>query len=280
MLKKQNLNLKSVTITAKEKVCMMEEVNCNPEYCQYANGYYDRINNGLKDIAHKYNDYGRENIEKIAQKYKLCPFELALDLTHLSDIVICDYNYVFDPKVYLKRYFDVTKTDFTFLIDESHNLVDRARSMYTKTLNQEAFLELTQIIGKKNKRIAYTLKEINEYFKEKEKEVQKLEDYTSVDKDVPLELCEILSSFIKQSDEYLSRSKEENKELLELYFDARAFVSIADIYDSNFKTIHTKNFTGVEVKLFCANPSKVITEKMKKAKSNIVFSATLIPMNY
>lgn len=280
LMRKKDLNLKSVTITAKEKICKMEEVNCNPEYCPYANGYFDRINNSLKDILAKYNDYSKENIEKISEEYILCPFELSLDLTNLSDVIICDYNYVFDPRVYLKRFFDTKTTNYTFLIDEAHNLVDRAREMYSATLNEEKFIKVKKLISKKDKRITRVIKEIQSYFEDKLEDLTTVDENDLVESEAPLELCEILSSFIKFVDEYLARTNEENEELMDLYFDVYSFLSISDFYDKNYTTIYIKTFNGMTIKIYCVNPQKVIEEKMKKAKSNIIFSATLIPMDY
>lgn len=280
LMRKKDLNLKAVTITAKEKICKMDEVNCNPEYCPYANGYFDRINNSLKDILAKYNDYSKDNIEKISEEYMLCPFELSLDLTNLSDVIICDYNYVFDPRVYLKRFFDTKTTDYIFLIDEAHNLVDRAREMYSATLNEEKFVKVKKLISKKDKRITKVIKEIQSYFEDKLEDLTTLDENDLVESEAPLELCEILSSFIKFVDEYLARTNEENEELMDLYFDVYSFLSISDFYDKNYTTIYTKTFNGMTIKIYCVNPQKVIEEKMKKAKSNIIFSATLIPMDY
>ena len=280
LMRKKDLNLKAVTITAKEKICKMDEVNCNPEYCPYANGYFDRINNSLKDILAKYNDYSKDNIEKISEEYMLCPFELSLDLTNLSDVIICDYNYVFDPRVYLKRFFDTKTTDYTFLIDEAHNLVDRAREMYSATLNEEKFVKVKKLISKKDKRITKVIKEIQSYFEDKLDDLTTVDENDLVESEAPLELCEILSSFIKFVDEYLARTNEENEELMDLYFDVYSFLSISDFYDKNYTTIYTKTFNGMTIKIYCVNPQKVIEEKMKKAKSNIIFSATLIPMDY
>lgn len=280
LMRKKDLNLKAVTITAKEKICKMDEVNCNPEYCPYANGYFDRINNSLKDILAKYNDYSKENIEKISEEYMLCPFELSLDLTNLSDVIICDYNYVFDPRVYLKRFFDTKTTDYTFLIDEAHNLVDRAREMYSATLNEEKFIKVKKLISKKDKRITRVIKEIQSYFEDKLEDLTTVDEIDLVESEAPLELCEILSSFIKFVDEYLAITNEENEELMDLYFDVYSFLSISDFYDKNYTTIYTKTFNGMTIKIYCVNPQKVIEEKMKKAKSNIIFSATLIPMDY
>lgn len=280
LMRKQDLDLKAVTITAKDKICKMEETNCNPDYCPYANGYFDRINDALKDIFNKYNDYSRESINKISEEYKLCPFELSLDLTTLSDVIICDYNYVFDPSVYLKRFFEVKTTDYTFLIDESHNLVDRAREMYSSSINEEKFNKVKKLFGKKDKRITNSIKEIEKYLKDKSKVIKSLNESNLVEIEQPLDLCGLLSMFMKYMDEYLSNTKEENEEVMDLYFDVYSFLSISELYDENYTTIFSNNFNGLNIKLYCVNPSTVIIDRMKKSKSTIIFSATLIPMDY
>lgn len=280
LLRKQDLLIKSVTITAKEKVCKMSEVNCNPDYCPYAKGYYDKINNALKEIANKYNDFSRENIEKISEEYKLCPFELCLDLTNLSDIIICDYNYVFDPKVYLKRFFDVKSTDYTFLIDESHNLVDRAREMYSSYLSEEKLIKVKKNIRNKDKKLYKIIKEIEEYMKEKTSLLNILDEKNLVEKDYPIELYNLLTIFLKVADEYLAINNYENEEFMDLYFEIHSFISISEMYDENYVTILKNDFSGLSIKLYCVNPSKSIKDKMKKGKSVVIFSATLIPMDY
>lgn len=280
LMKKQKLNLRSITITAKEKICKMSEVNCNPDYCPYAKGYFDKINNALKEILNKYDDFSRKNIDEISEVYKLCPFELCLDLTMFSDIVICDYNYIFDPRVYLKRYFDVKKTDFTFLVDEAHNLLDRSRNMYSAEINQDTFIKMKKIIGKKDKRILNLIKEIESYFLEKSKVLDVMKEKYLVENELPKVLLELFNALMKFMDEYLSRSNEENSDLLDLYFEVTKFISISNFYDNNYKTIYSDELLGINIKLFCANPSDLIIEKINKSKSTTIFSATLTPLNY
>lgn len=280
LMKKQKLNLRSITITAKEKICKMSEVNCNPDYCLYAEGYFDKINNALKEILNKYDDFSRKNIDEISEVYKLCPFELCLDLTMFSDIVICDYNYIFDPRVYLKRYFDVKKTDFTFLVDEAHNLLDRSRNMYSAEINQDTFIKMKKIIGKKDKRILNLIKEIESYFLEKSKVLDVIKEKYLVENELPKALLELFNTLMKFMDEYLSRSNEENSDLLDLYFEVNKFISISNFYDNNYKTIYSDELLGINIKLFCANPSDLIVEKINRSKSATIFSATLTPLNY
>jgi len=147
LLRKKGLRFKSVILTAKEKICFCEQTECNPEHCPYAKGHYDRINGALYDLLIHEESYTREKIEEYAMKHQVCPFEFCLDMTLFADGIICDYNYLFDPHVYLKRFFgDGNSGKYLFLIDEAHNLLDRGREMYSATLIKEDFLALKQEI--------------------------------------------------------------------------------------------------------------------------------------
>lgn len=143
LLREKGLHFKSVILTAKEKICFMEETECNPDHCPYARGHYDRINDAIYDLLTSRESFSRERIEEYAEKHRVCPFEMCLDMSLFADAVICDYNYLFDPHVYLKRFFaDSSGGDYIFLIDEAHNLLERGREMYSAVLIKEQFLEL------------------------------------------------------------------------------------------------------------------------------------------
>lgn len=147
MLRQKGLHMKSVILTAKEKICFMEQTECNPEQCPYAKGHYDRVNDAMFDLLTTQESFSREKIEDYAQRYQVCPFELCLDMSLYADAVICDYNYLFDPHVYLKRFFgDGAGGNYIFLIDEAHNLLERGREMYSASLWKEQFLELRKDI--------------------------------------------------------------------------------------------------------------------------------------
>ena len=129
-LKGQKLQYKIIILTAKEKICFCEKAECNPDYCPYAKGHFDRINDAVYELITEADDFSREVIEKQAEKWQVCPFELGLDVSLWADAVICDYNYVFDPNACLKRFFaDGVKGEYLFLVDEAHNLVERGREM-------------------------------------------------------------------------------------------------------------------------------------------------------
>lgn len=143
LLREKGLHFKSVILTAKEKICFMEKTECNPDYCPYARGHYDRINDAIYDLLTSRESFSRERTEEYAEKHRVCPFEMCLDMSLFADAVICDYNYLFDPHVYLKRFFsDSSGGDYIFLIDEAHNLLERGREMYSAVLIKEQFLEL------------------------------------------------------------------------------------------------------------------------------------------
>lgn len=140
LLRGKGLHFKSVILTAKEKICFMKETECNPEYCPYAKGHYDRINEAVYDLLTTQESFSREMIEAYAEKHRVCPFEMCLDMSLFADAVICDYNYLFDPHVYLKRFFgDSTGGDYIFLIDEAHNLLERGREMYSAVRSRNNF---------------------------------------------------------------------------------------------------------------------------------------------
>lgn len=147
LLRQKGLRFKSVILTAKEKICFMERTECNPEYCPFARGHYDRINEAVYDLLTSEERFSREVIERYAMKHQVCPFEFCLDMSLFADGIIGDYNYLFDPHVYLKRFFgDGSQGNYLFLIDEAHNLLERGREMYSASLVKERFLELKREI--------------------------------------------------------------------------------------------------------------------------------------
>ena len=139
--------MKVIVLTAKEKICLCEETNCNPEACPYAKGHYDRVNDAVYELMTMTDAISREMIEMQARKWMVCPFELSLDVSLWVDAVICDYNYVFDPNAHLRRFFgEGTKGEYLFLIDEAHNLVERGREMYSAQIYKEDFLKVKRLV--------------------------------------------------------------------------------------------------------------------------------------
>ena len=280
IMREKGLNLRSVNITAKEKCCKMEEKKCIPEYCPYANGYFDRVNIALKEALKHKEEYDLEYINELSEEYNICPFEFSLELSNFCDVVICDYNYIFDPQASLKGILEGKAKDYTILIDESHNLLDRGRSMYSSKIFKDDFLKLKREFKSKDKGIYNSLDRANKYLIEKRKVLENLETKSLVEKEEPSDLYGILRGFLEKVDIYESKSSEENSNLLELYFNVYEFLNICGYYGEDFTTLYKLDGNNLELLINCLDPSRILKSIMNRFKSVIIFSATLLPMEY
>lgn len=279
LMRDNGLNLKSVTITAKDKICFKEETKCHKDSCEFANGYYDRINNAILDLLKNENMITRTTIEKYAMKHKVCPFEFSLDAAYAADTIIGDYNYIFDPKISLKRLLEEEKKKTSLLIDEAHNLVDRGREMYSSSLEKSAFLQLSRSFKGKDERIQKSAKQVNGIFITLKKKCGENQEIT--EKDPPEELFEVLEEFVQYAEDYLGLNRDNtDEELLEVFFAAQNFIRIGKLYDERFVTYIQKQRNDLNIKLFCLDPSNLLHKARKGYKSSIFFSATLMPLNY
>ncbi|WP_303264182.1 helicase C-terminal domain-containing protein [Thermoanaerobacterium sp. CMT5567-10] len=279
MLRDKGLRIKTLVITAKEKICLNEKTECTPESCPYAKGHYDRINDAIMDMILNEDDFNRAKIEEYAKKHTVCPFEFSLDLSLWSDVVICDYNYVFDPNVALKRFFQ-DKSDFTILVDEAHNLVDRSREMFSAELFKKEFLSLKKSMKGQSSKIEKVLSKINSIFLKMKK--QWGENNFFVAKDEQVDLDGYLRQFIGEAESYLVNNKKSSEcdELIDLYFKSLSYLKISDMYDSSYMTYVEKDGDDVKIKLFCLDPSKLLSQTLQKVRGTIFFSATLLPITY
>lgn len=281
LMRQKGLKFKSVILTAKDKICFMEETECNPEFCPYAKGHYDRINDAIYDLLTHSDNFNRETIEAYARAHQVCPFEMCLDMSLFADAVICDYNYLFDPHVYLKRFFtEGVREDYIFLIDEAHNLVDRGREMYSAVLYKEDFLALKKAVKDYDVKMYRQLEKCNKELLELKRAC---EDYEYLDEE---EAAPFVGSVVRLSgimEAYLEEHEESpvKKEILDFYFEVSHFLLINDKLDDSY-VIYTQLQPdgGFFIKLLCVNPSKNLRECMMRGRSTILFSATLLPVQY
>ena len=275
----QKLKFKTVTLTAKEKVCFEDKCDCNPSACKCAKGHFDRINDCIYDFLTHEDNFDREKITEYAIKYNVCPFEMALDMSLWADGIICDYNYAFDPFVYLKRFFAEGKRgDNIFLIDEAHNLLDRGREMYSSSLYLEELYLFRKEIELSHKKIA-SLVALCET--ELEKLIPSDGKYCLLYDISPLmnrimRLYSVLSSWLEDHAEGKKRD-----EILEFYFKISAFTTIYELIDDKY-VIYADNTEdeGGKIKLLCVDPSENLAYCMSRARSTILFSATMLPVQY
>lgn len=279
LLKKQGLQYKVVTLTAKEKICFCEDKECNPEKCPYAKGHYDRVNQAVYEMITTTDDMSRENIEVYARKYEVCPFEMSLDVAVWVDTVVCDYNYVFDPNAHLRRFFaDEVKGEYLFLIDEAHNLVERAREMYSATIYKEEFLEAKRIIKYLDKKLVRKLDICNRQLLELKRECETYQVHQSVG-----HFSISMTNLLMEMERFMEECDraEVKEELLEFYFHVRTFLNVYDVLDENY-TIYTEMEEDgkFKLKLFCVNPALNLQNFLEKGNSTVFFSATFLPIHY
>ncbi len=279
-MKAKGLKFKTITITAKDKVCFSKGSACNPEQCKFAKGHFDRVNGALLDILKNENTFSREVIEFYSNKYNVCPFEFSLDLTLWSDCVICDYNYVFDPRVYLKRFFMDNNGDYTFLVDEAHNLVDRAREMFSAQFHKKLLLQLKRDIKGKDDQLYKVLNKLNAFMLSMKKMCNE-EGYYKQNSE-PVDIYKLLNKLAKILELWLTKNEKSQiyDNFLELYFNALSFIRIAELYDDKYITYVESSYDDVILKIYCLDPSKLLREASKRGKSVVYFSATLLPILY
>ena len=280
LMQEKGLRCKSITLTAKEKVCFNPNKLCNGKECAYARGYYDRIN-GVLAVAFQQDTFGREVVESIALEHEVCPFELSLELSQWADVIVCDYNYVFDPRVYLRRFFHNGENDYVFLVDEAHNLVDRSREMYSARVDEKSLENLLTLMGDELPGLYKRLSGIRDWMTELRLNADH-EQGAFAETDPPLSLCIRLKHFTSDAEKWLSENHhtEFRQSLLDFYFEARGFLQIADRYDDSYATCYETSHGTLSVKLFCIDPARHLKEPLERSKATVFFSGTLSPMHY
>lgn len=279
LLRERGMLFTTVTITAKEKLCPLEKTECNPDVCPYAKGHFDRVNDAVFDILHEQQGITRKIILDYAEKYQVCPFEFCLDISSWADGIICDYNYVFDPNARLKRYFaDGNQGDYLFLIDEAHNLVSRAREMFSACLVKEDILLVKKIIKGRSRKLERELERCNRNLLELKRESAEYR----VLPDANL-LASNLLGVMGEFDSFLEEEKEfpERELVLQFYFDLRHFLNMYDGLDDHYRIYTELGEDGnFRLYLFCIDPSRCLNACLEKGIAGIFFSATMIPVMY
>jgi Rad3-related DNA helicase len=278
-MRENGAKVKSVTLTAKAKICFLEEEICVPGKCPFAKDYYVRVGDALRESARQ-EELDRQGIEKYAAKHRVCPFEFSLDAALGADCIICDYNYLFDPRVFLRRFFVSPKERFIFLIDEAHNLVDRTRQMYSASLEKRDFLSLLRRVDQESSPELFAgLDGINASLLAIRKEMMANHFVQEV---APEFLAELLYQVREQVEEVLALPEAigTRDELLSLYFDVVHYLRIYELYDSHFATLFEKSGSNIRVKLLCLDTSSFIREKTDLGRSTVFFSATLLPEDF
>ena len=279
ILRDRGLLFKVITITAKEKLCFCDKPECDPEKCPYAKGHYDRINDAVYELWTTEQSFDRETLLRHAQKWQVCPFEMSLDLAVWMDGVICDYNYVFDPNVCLKRFFgENVSGNYLFLIDEAHNLVDRGREMYSASICLNDVIETRKFVKPYSQKLWKKLGKVKKQMEELRQNCGewKVEENAGV---LPISLLSVQGELDQLLEE--SPAQEVVDGILDFYFEVRDFLNISELVDDNYVVYTAFDENGrFYMKLFCVNPAENLQKCLDKGNSTVFFSATLLPLQY
>lgn len=281
-LLQSGLVARDVWLLAKEKVCLSPGCGCNPDECPFARGYFGKVREALKEALNSDVRFTPEYIEKTAIEKGMCPFEFQLDLSSFCDFVIADYNYCFDPIVYLERFFDesVDSSTSLLLVDEAHNLLDRAREMFSARLSlDQCERALRSLKGD-------GFRTYRKYLRAIEGELQSL----SFGASGLSRLFEIPEGVIKVLNQFKAAKARQNKkkklpplpgEYREYSREANRFSFIAEnYYSSSYVCYLLKEKGDAVLTLFCIDPSKYVSERLDKVKGAVFFSATMSPISY
>lgn len=305
-LRRIGLKLRAVTLTAKEKVCIRQGRACDPLTCPLALGYYDRIKPAMREALAQ-EEITRVVLETVGQQHQVCPFELSLDLSVWTDAIICDYNYVFDPQVYLRRHFAETGGAYGFLVDEAHNLVDRARDMFSADLDGREILDVKRALKTAVPRCAKALAKLHAAMRqagspgESGREVfapsdpirelnlfpiqttagKERRSGALTERELPRAVIESLETALAEAEIWLASNQpaEFREALLALYFQMHSFRRTAELYDERFVAIIESPLPD-KLRLFCLDPSQLLRQALARGQAAIFFSATLTPMDY
>lgn len=281
-MRQSDLYLRSVTLTAKEKICFCPPVNCDPEVCIFARGYFDKVKQALEELD-QHQAFTRPVIEELARKYEICPFEFSLDLALWVDCIICDYNYAFDPRVYLHRFFDFSSEPYIFLVDEAHNLPDRARAMYSAELDKRTVLDLQRTLKPHLPALAKKLSVINKILLEIRKACQAEEKDALIEYEPPEKLIKAVRDFSQKAEDWLALNlpAEFRQELLEFYFLCSNYLRTSEYFDTFYVSYFERlGQADLKSKLFCLDAAPMLAVPLERSKSTVFFSATLLPIDY
>mgnify|MGYP001825556073 CR=1 FL=1 len=284
-LQHQGLRLRCLVLTAKEKICFNPGAACNADECEFARGYYDRINEAL-EYSLKSDLLNRHFVESMAWQHRVCPFELSLDLSLSADVIVCDYNYAFDPQAYLRRFFQIVEEGYLFLVDEAHNLVDRARDMFSAAVSRRQFAEGERELAGQLPQLSTLLAKLVAWMDAKKARHAHEEFYSS--DELPDDLLPLLQQIVRESDAWLSLNLGASfrEAVLNLFFTASRFLKVSELFNEQYAACY--DFSGptdtpekdLVINLFCIDPSRHLQEKLQNIRSAVFFSATLTPMDY
>ncbi len=280
--------LKSLTLTAKTKLCMKAEPLCNPRYCEFAKDYYEKLGaNDLQAVLAKKKKLSAKTFKKLAEEFEVCPFELQLEAVKEADVVICDYNYVFSSRSALKRAPRFELGDEgkpNLVIDEAHNLPSRAMSYYSPALSVFHLKKIKEDMAELPSRFRGEAFELaDECISIVESLRPKSSRGSAAIEVSPRPFLEHETKLRNFLTRYLESDVEiEPKDpVLALNFYWSEFTQILDdISQLDLPEFFTLYLDSNVVKITCCDASKMLKDSYSDYENVVAFSATLKPFEY
>lgn len=290
IMREQIGGLRAIHISSKEKCCVTykggKRRECDPSHCKAARDYYSKVNEALKELLRDYKTYTKEIIDTVSAKYEICSYELSLELSEWCELVVCDYNYLFDLSAYFRRYFDyISNERYIFLIDEAHNLPDRAREMYSATITLSQIFDITTRFGTREVMIQPCQDALNKMEELHELAMTEKREFDGevcgfyINNQLPDNLTKEFVA-LKQAIGRLFFRGENDDTLHSFYMDLKKLINVCDIFDKRFTMYIEARGEEVSLRIMCLDPSFMLDRCMKKGICSILFSATLTPLEY
>ena len=281
LLSKNGLKIKSIDITAKQKICNLGSKSCDPENCPFAKGYFDRLRVATMDAIKNYDVYDRKTLTEISNKHKICAFEFSIYLSYYCDIVIADYNYMFDPVARLTAY-DGDTYNLRVLVDEAHNLISRSKEMFSCYIEEEDIKGIRKGLTGLKPSIRSDCNLALEIFNKYKDEIKEGAIYCEANPNLDLNVA--LRKILNKMDDIFEKNENKIKnkdELLDYYYKVLSFINTADLYSEAHRHLARIDNDSVSVEYYCLDASSFILETIRNyVKSIVFFSATLYPIEY
>ncbi len=259
-------------ITAKDKICPQPVRDCRPERCPLAEGFYDRLPGALAE-ALTLQRLGRAEIAALAQRHQVCPFELSLEIAMLSDVVVCDYNYVFDPLVAMDRLM-TGPGGACLLVDEAHQLAPRVRDAYSAAVSLDELAQLRRETGR-------TLGRKNPLYRAHTRAMAALkalaqEDFERMDAP-PKTLTDAMEHLREAAGEQLALGA--GASAADSFSLAAGYCFAAERFDERYALLTSGAEKHARIELVLLTAAREILENTRRARGTVYFSATLAPFD-
>jgi DNA excision repair protein ERCC-2 len=279
---------RTAQVRAKEKMCANDRVLCHEDFCPYARDYPAKMEkSGLLDrLRESQAHFEPDAVFAAAKQEKVCPFEVQLELARRADAITADYNYVFDPGAALSHLDREGLASAILLIDEAHNLPDRARKIFSPELLQEEFRGVAgRLLLQQGALFEALTRIVEEAAALLQNCASTLEEPAPIGETPPpaLELRELWKQWEPEFIRYLSWKREiklalAEDPLVDLHFAWQRFMAILNLFGPGFACVVEKRPAGARLALVCLDPARAIAPIFNAAASAILFSATLTPV--